>query len=192
MPAQAKPALTIQRVEGGFPHSEILGSKLVRSSPRLFAAYHVLHRLSAPRHPPDALTTLDYSHDRCPLGSGHRPQERPVFALLQRHVLLAKAYPALLAAGQGWFAELGCPLAEYAASLRFQTSAPPPKGRARISLTSEPVGKWWSLSGSNRRPEACKATALPAELRPRARRQRDNGGPGTTRTSDLTLIRGAL
>ena len=26
--------------------------------------------------------------------------------------------------------------------------------------------KWWSLSGSNRRPEACKATALPAELRP--------------------------
>src|SRR5215217_168403 len=62
------PALTIQRVEGGFPHSEILGSKLVRSSPRLIAAYHVLHRLSAPRHPPDALTTLDYSHDQCPLG----------------------------------------------------------------------------------------------------------------------------
>src|SRR5690606_31106360 len=27
--------------------------------------------------------------------------------------------------------------------------------------------RWWSLSGSNRRPEACKATALPAELRPR-------------------------
>src|SRR5688572_19613669 len=26
--------------------------------------------------------------------------------------------------------------------------------------------RWWSLSGSNRRPEACKATALPAELRP--------------------------
>jgi hypothetical protein len=26
---------------------------------------------------------------------------------------------------------------------------------------------WWSRSGSNRRPEACKATALPTELRPR-------------------------
>ncbi|CEF47239.1 hypothetical protein XFF6166_740003 [Xanthomonas citri pv. fuscans] len=26
--------------------------------------------------------------------------------------------------------------------------------------------KWWSLSGSNRRPPACKAGALPAELRP--------------------------
>ena len=29
-----------------------------------------------------------------------------------------------------------------------------------------PKRSWWSLSGSNRRPEACKATALPAELRP--------------------------
>ena len=27
---------------------------------------------------------------------------------------------------------------------------------------------WWSLSGSNRRPPACKAGALPAELKPRA------------------------
>ena len=27
--------------------------------------------------------------------------------------------------------------------------------------------QWWSLSGSNRRPPACKAGALPAELRPR-------------------------
>ena len=40
---------------GGLPHSEILGSKLARSSPRLIAACHVLHRLSVPRHPPDAL-----------------------------------------------------------------------------------------------------------------------------------------
>jgi hypothetical protein len=32
--------------------------------------------------------------------------------------------------------------------------------------TNTTQGKWWSLSGSNRRPEACKATALPAELRP--------------------------
>ena len=42
----------------GFPHSEILGSKLARSSPKLFAACHVLHRLLAPRHPPDALRCL--------------------------------------------------------------------------------------------------------------------------------------
>src|ERR687889_8715 len=71
-------AAAIRKVEGGFPHSEIPGSKLVRSSPRLIAAYHVLHRLSAPRHPPNALKTLDRSHDRCPpLGSDRLDTERP-------------------------------------------------------------------------------------------------------------------
>ena len=52
----------ITEIEGGFPHSEIPGSKPVRGSPGLIAAYHVLHRLSAPRHPPNALKTLDRSH----------------------------------------------------------------------------------------------------------------------------------
>ena len=42
----------------GFPHSEIPGSKLVCSSPRLIAAYRVLHRLLAPRHSPYALSSL--------------------------------------------------------------------------------------------------------------------------------------
>jgi len=41
-----------------FPHSEIPGSKLVCSYPRLIAAYHVLHRLLVPRHPPSALISL--------------------------------------------------------------------------------------------------------------------------------------
>jgi hypothetical protein len=34
-----------------------------------------------------------------------------------------QAYPTHTAAGRGWFAGLGRPLVEYAASLRFQTSA---------------------------------------------------------------------
>src|SRR5271168_4856930 len=48
----------------GFPHSEIPGSKPVRGSPRLIAAYHVLHRLSAPRHPPNTLLALDYARNQ--------------------------------------------------------------------------------------------------------------------------------
>ncbi len=67
--------LGITGIEGGFPHSEIRGSKLVRSSPRLIAAYHVLHRLSAPRHPPDTLMALDRSHYRCP-SRAHPPRQR--------------------------------------------------------------------------------------------------------------------
>ena len=50
----------------GFPHSEIAGSKLIRSSPTLIAAYYVLHRLCTPRHPLNALKTLDRSHYQCP------------------------------------------------------------------------------------------------------------------------------
>jgi hypothetical protein len=45
--------------QGGLPHSEIPGSTIARISPGLFAACHVLHRLSVPRHPPDALLLLD-------------------------------------------------------------------------------------------------------------------------------------
>ena len=44
----------------GFPHSEIRGSKLICSSPRLIAACHVLRRLPMPRHPPYALLRLNY------------------------------------------------------------------------------------------------------------------------------------
>jgi|SaaInl4_135m_RNA_FD_contig_91_224952_length_1175_multi_17_in_0_out_0_2 hypothetical protein len=47
------------RLSGGFPHSEIPGSKLAPSSPGLIAECHVLHRLSVPRHPPNALLTLE-------------------------------------------------------------------------------------------------------------------------------------
>ena len=39
----------------GLSHSEIRGSKAICAYPRLIAAYHVLHRLREPRHPPCAL-----------------------------------------------------------------------------------------------------------------------------------------
>ena len=39
----------------GLSHSEIRGSRAICAYPRLIAAYHVLHRLREPRHPPYAL-----------------------------------------------------------------------------------------------------------------------------------------
>ena len=44
--------------KGGFPHSEISGSKGARASPELIAACHVLLRLPTPRHPSEALMRL--------------------------------------------------------------------------------------------------------------------------------------
>ena len=43
--------------------------------------------------------------------------------------------------------------------MRFQTWADP-------EVESLPIGRWWSQTGSNRRPHACKARALPTELWP--------------------------
>jgi hypothetical protein len=62
-PGLARARLWIERAviwfyQIGFPHSDIPGSRPVCGFPRLIAAYHVLHRLLAPRHPPYALSSL--------------------------------------------------------------------------------------------------------------------------------------
>ena len=44
----------------GLPRSDTRGSKGIGPSPRLFAACRVLHRLAAPRHPPQTLFSLDH------------------------------------------------------------------------------------------------------------------------------------
>ena len=52
--------------------------------------------------------------------------------------------------------------------------------------------EWWSLSGSNRRPDACKATALPAELKPLthfARRQSQPSCALMARYAALAVLR---
>ena len=50
-------SVTILQI-AGLSHSEILGSMVICTSPGLNAAYHVLHRLQEPRHPPYALSYL--------------------------------------------------------------------------------------------------------------------------------------
>ena len=72
----------------GFPIRTSWDQRLVSTSPRLFAAAHVLLRLLAPRHPPCALVLLiDEEHRVCRYGvfkvrAGVRPREtnrpRPV------------------------------------------------------------------------------------------------------------------
>ena len=52
----------------GFPHSDISGSMDICSSPKLFAAYHVFHRLLVPRHPPCALSCI--TNLKAPAGTG--------------------------------------------------------------------------------------------------------------------------
>ena len=46
---------------GGFPHSEICGSRRIIGSPQLIADYCVLLRLLVPRHPSFALSSFTYT-----------------------------------------------------------------------------------------------------------------------------------
>jgi len=59
----------------GLPHSDILGSKPVCGSPKLFAAYHVLHRLLAPRHSPHALSSLTIRNSKLTPIAGSRVRQ---------------------------------------------------------------------------------------------------------------------
>ena len=91
------------------PHSEIPGSPIARISPGLFAACHVLHRLSVPRHPPDALasrliTGIPVAGNAVqPPRTGPNPRgtnpdglDRPPSAQFQAPALLAPSRPAKL------------------------------------------------------------------------------------------------
>ena len=55
-------------------------------------------------------------------------------------------------------------------------------GSSRTATIPSGLREWWSRTGSNRRHPACKAGALPAELRPLivSSRCRGDGGPGRT------------
>ena len=80
--------MTVVRT-AGFPHSDISGSMDMCSSPKLFAAYHVFHRLSVPRHPPCALfclTSLIPCLSFLPKGKGGLPPCRPSVSGGRLHV----------------------------------------------------------------------------------------------------------
>ena|GEM_PF-5825073 len=90
-PPFASTSLCIQEVIlkvclSGFPHSEISGSKVICTSPKLIAACRVLHRRQMPRHPPCALVYFQLhlqsfrksDGDKSPSASRFQHQE-PIF-----------------------------------------------------------------------------------------------------------------
>ncbi len=174
---------------GGFPHSEISGSKLVCQLP---GAFRRLPRLSSPVVA-KASTVCAYSLD--PITP--KPRSYKTFATIttpsQRISLLCAAYyfalPKLLKSNSNYTVLLNRSI-----DINRYLKTPPPAAIQRgliflgILFSHLPlqVYQWWSQAGLNRRPPACKAGALPSELWPQA------GGSGWTRTIDLTLIRGAL
>ena len=78
--------ITLQVI--GLSHSEIPGSKVICTYPRLIAAYHVLHRLREPRHPPCALICFRQYQGRFITCLDCSYFQLLIFFLLQSTVLL--------------------------------------------------------------------------------------------------------
>ena len=154
----------------GFPHSDIRGSTIARISPRLIAACHVLHRLLAPRHPPNALLILIIHHR--PRAGPNRPRghppERPDRHASNRTTaqhrdtqLLTGSQPARHSTHQFRFTCQTTWITPGATAPRAGFSGSLPRGLAPRGLSPP-----WRRSDSNRRPPACKAGALPLSYAP--------------------------
>ena len=126
------------RRSGGFSHSEIPGSKPARGSPGLIATCYVLHRLSVPRHPPNALLALEPRnfHAQAP-ACQQTPRSQPVEPCRGRSVP-------------------GTPLTvRHQTSSRFQTTATPQCGGRQFTHSSRAKhamsgARWWRRTESNR------------------------------------------
>src|SRR5215813_9919457 len=167
------------RLAAGLPHSEIPGSTIARPSPQLIAACHVLHRLSVPRHPPDALRRLisASSTREAPRTEASAlpdtwhpyidtsPRSRNNPRLRTRRGVPLRPKTAIVPSSHSLHN------VQYPRSLPRSAADRSP----RISVLSRSSSRsahplltpgWWRRTGSNRRPHACKARALPTELRP--------------------------
>ena len=130
-----------------------------------------------PRHPPNALKTLDQRS--IPYRAKPHRRDRRIElksqTLLKTRALQAARYhqpdevqPLAAAISQA----LACTLSDPRCETTGSQKEPNP---GRKGLTNNcPAHQqprttkiWWSRTGSNRRPPACKAGALPTELRPR-------------------------
>lgn len=154
----------------GFPHSDIRGSTIARISPRLFAACHVLHRLLAPRHPPNALIALN-----TPPKPARRTKPHTRASVVHTYAQLLK---------------LSLPTNQSDSPVKQHATAPthaPATGQDNSHLVGaarhrEPQTSW-RRSDSNRRPPACKAGALPLSYAPGNRNRTSRPSPRRTTRS---------
>ena len=143
----------------GLPHSDIRGSRLICSSPQLFAACHVLLRLPVPRHSPCALFSLNFTwvnrksfRSKCP--------QNIFYAVFCLHCAFFVVFLPWLTVNH-FFPDFSC------LSLRKFLLA---KTRFAFLKSSSysvfnvqsclPLKGWLAQVGSNHRPRAYQARAL--------------------------------
>ena len=170
----------------GLPHSETHGSRAACASPWNIAACRVLLRHPLPRHPSCA-------RKACPQKTYPRPRLRTLSMPLREAARRAGAgspFCILMLPSKSFY--LSLPVVKEhprrvarrgensgmvgAPGLEPGTSSLSEKRSNQLSYA--PAGTWWSRRDSNPRHPACKAGALPAELRPprRAPAPRESSG----------------
>ena len=159
---------------GGFPHSDIRGSSIARISPQLIAACHVLLRLLAPRHPPNALIALNHHH---------HPHAGPKPAHTPREIYPGQLRMIVTAAAKNGSATLTHTLTNHSDSpVKQRTPSPHPitghRGQRRIPSCSDPhpdlsPGRTHTLGRDTLHP-------------------RNNPGDGRDRTDDPLLAKQVL
>ena len=177
---------TPDQVRGGLPHSEVPGSPIARISPGLFAACHVLHRLSVPRHPPDALVSRLITASpspAMPTTAAHRakphalppPQREPTVSM---KTLLSDPPAASLAR------PAGPPRSHHNSLCTLQST--PPRRPAAVSRDLLRTSGRACQQAHNRLPAAHLSPTRNIWC------QRHPGGGERTRTDDLLLAKQAL
>ena len=152
----------------GFPHSEICGSTGASPSSQLIAACYVLHRLRTPRHPPDALAlTLDRSALVSHARRRTQDMERDHWIEILRSTGVQTGQSRL-----HYEREQNARAGDLKSNATHSNCVWSVDERLRLICVRLIRGLWWSRSGSNRRPQACKARALPTELRPPGQQHR--------------------
>jgi hypothetical protein len=158
----------------GLPHSEIPGSKRVCRSPRLIAACRVLHRRSAPRHPPFTLSSLAIKYLRREFTN---LVHSFAFYYASCSILLSKTFRPALDRRRNSCSEARTPrpalLDEVGGADRDRTDdlrlAKPPLSQlsyspsilSRSFASRAPVrASWWAWIDLNYRPHAYQACAL--------------------------------
>ena len=136
----------------GFPHSDIPGSLLICSSPRLFAACRVLRRLLMPRHSPCALFSLTMLFSAVlAIISNHAGFNR-IFFFAKLFFTLNNFKVFHFRFCLSVFNDLSSPTALccLAFFLLFSVQFSRCKKGAFASVSDRRAGLWWRIAGSNR------------------------------------------
>ena len=135
-----------------FPHSEISGSSLICSSPKLIAACHVLLRLLMPRHSPCALISLTFVRSIHYLQASRKIHFWFLSFFQKNYAGSIKEYLAKIVFYPKFFVSLLLPSHNLSSSIFTMFSFQ--------GTSYELVTRWWAKVDSNHRPHDYQSCAL--------------------------------